>query len=44
MITRTIFKTHFLKVGLTQHRQTTALRMLITIDLLYLTMREDPLE
>ena len=37
MVTWTIFKNHLLEVGLTQNRETMALRMLTTVDLLYLS-------
>jgi hypothetical protein len=42
MDTLIIFKNHLLEVGLTQNWETTALRTLTTIDLLYLIMCEDP--
>ena len=42
MVTWTILKNHLLEVGLTQNRETKALRMLTTIDLFYLTICEDP--
>ena len=35
MVTWTVFKTHLLEVGLTQNRETMALQMLTTVDLLY---------
>ena len=41
MVTWTIFKNYILEVGLTQNRETIALRMLTTIDLFYLIMCED---
>ena len=44
MVTCTIFKSHFLKVGLTQNWETMALRMLTTIDLFYSIMCEDMYE
>ena len=44
MVTWTILKNHLLKVGLTQNRETVALRMLTTADLFYLIMCEDPHE
>ena len=44
MVTWIIFKNHLLKVGLTHNRETTALRMLTTIDLFYSIMCEDPHE
>ena len=44
MVTWTIFKNHLLEVGLTQNRETMALRMLTTVDLFYFIMREDPYE
>ena len=40
----TIFKNHFLEVGLTQNRETMALRTLTTVDLSYFIMCEDPHE
>jgi hypothetical protein len=39
-----IFKNHLLEVSLTQNQETTALRMIITVDLSYFIMHEDPLE
>ena len=44
MVTWTILQNHLLKVGLTQNRETVALRMLTTADLFYLIMCEDPHE
>ena len=44
MITQFIFKNHLLKVGLTQNRETVALRTLTTDDLFYFIMHEDPHE
>ena len=41
MVTWSIFKNHFLKVGLTQNRETMALQMLTTNDLFYFIMRDD---
>jgi hypothetical protein len=41
MVTWTIFKNHFLEVGLTQNQETVALRMLTIVDLFYCIMRED---
>ena len=42
MVTRTIFKNHFLEVGLTRnHRETVALQMLTTVDLFYCITCED---
>jgi hypothetical protein len=38
------FKNHLLEVGLTQIQETTALRMLTTVDLFYSIMCEDPHE
>ena len=38
MITWTIFKNHFLEVGLSQNQETMALRTLKTIDLFYFIM------
>jgi hypothetical protein len=37
-----LFPNHLLEVGLTQKRETMALRMLTTIDLFYFIMCEDP--
>ena len=42
MITWIIFKNHMLEVGLTQSRETMALRTLTTVGLFYFIMREDP--
>ena len=42
MVTCTIFRNHLLKVGVTQNRETIALRMLTTVDLFYFIMHEDP--
>ena len=42
MVTWTIFENRLLEVGLTPNQETMALRMLITIDLLYFIMGEDP--
>ena len=44
MVTWTIFKNQFLEVGLTQNRETMALRLLKTVDLFYFIMCEDPHE
>ena len=44
MITSTILKNHFLEVGLTQNRETMALRTFTTVDLLYFIMCEDQRE
>ena len=44
MVTWIIFKTHLLEVGLTQIRETMALRMLVTVDLFYFIMVEYPHE
>ena len=44
MLTWIIFKHHLLEVGLTQNRETIALRTLITVGLFYFIMREDPHE
>ena len=44
MVTWTIFKNHFLEVGLTQNGETMTLRMLATVDLFYLIKCEDPCE
>ena len=42
MVTWAIFKNHLLEeVGLTQNRETTALRTLTTVDLFYFTVCED---
>ena len=41
MVTWTIFKKHLLEVGLTQTRETMALRMLTAIDLFHFIMRDD---
>jgi hypothetical protein len=41
MVTWTIFKNHFLEVGLTQNRETMAFQMLTTVDLFYFIMCED---
>ena len=38
------FKNHFLEVGLTQNRATTALRMLTIVDLFSFITCEDPYE
>ena len=44
MVTWTIFKNHLLEVGLTQNRETMALRTLIMVDLFYFIVCEDPHE
>ena len=44
LVTRIIFKNHLVEVGLTQNRETMALRTLITVDLFYYIMCEDPHE
>ena len=44
MVTWIIFKNHLLEVDLTQNRETMALRMLMTVDLFYYIMCEDPHE
>ena len=44
MVTWIIFKNHLLEVGLTQNRETMALRTLTTVDLFYFIMCEDPHE
>ena len=44
MATWIIFKNHLLEVGLTQNRETMALRMLTTVGLFYFIMCEDPHE
>jgi hypothetical protein len=44
MVTWIIFKNHLLEVGLTQNRETMALRMLTTVDILCIIMVEDPHE
>jgi hypothetical protein len=41
MVTWIIFKNHLLVVGLTQNRETLALRTLTTVDLFYFIMCED---
>ena len=41
MVAWTILKTHLLEVGLTQNRETMALRMLATVILFYVVMYED---
>jgi hypothetical protein len=41
MVTWIVFKNHLLEVGLTQNRETMALRTLTTADLFYFIMRED---
>ena len=41
MVTWTIFKNHFLEIGVTQNRETMALRNLTSVDLLYFIMWED---
>ena len=41
MVTWTNFKHHLLEVGLTQNRETMALRTLVTIGLFYFIMCED---
>ena len=42
MVTRIIFKNHFLEVGPTQNHKTMTLQMLTTVDLFYFIMYEDP--
>ena len=44
MVTWTISKNHLLEVGLTQNRETMALRTLTTVGLFYFIMCEDPRE
>ena len=44
MVTWTIFPNHLLKVGLMQNRETMDNRMVLTIDLFYYIMHEDPHE
>ena len=44
MVTWTIFENHLLEVGLTQNRETMALRVLNSIDLFNFIMCEDPHE
>ena len=44
MFTWIVVKNHFLEAGLTQNRQTMALRTLTTINLFYFIVREDPRE
>jgi hypothetical protein len=41
MVTWSLVKTHLLEVGLTQNRETMALRTLTTVELSYFTMCED---
>jgi hypothetical protein len=41
MVTWTIFKNCLLEVDLTQNRETMAVRILTTIDLLYFIIRDD---
>ena len=41
MVTWIVFKNHLLEVGLTQNRETMALRTLTTVDLFYFIMCED---
>ena len=42
MTTWTVFKNHLLEVGLTQNRETMALRTLTTVGFFYFIMHEDP--
>ena len=44
MVTWTIFKNHFLNVGLTPNQEIMALRTLTTVDLFYCIIYEDPHE
>ena len=44
MVTWTIIKDHLLEVGLTQNRETTALRTLTTVGLFYFIMCDHPHE
>jgi hypothetical protein len=44
VVTLIIFKSHLLEVGLTQNRETMALRTFITVDLVYFIMCEDMYE
>jgi hypothetical protein len=44
MVTWTILKNHLLEVGLTQNRETMALRTFTTVDLFYIIMIENPHE
>ena len=44
VVTWTVFKNYLLEAGLRQNRETMALQKLITIDLLYFVMCEDPHE
>jgi hypothetical protein len=44
MVTWTILKSHILEVGLTQNRETMALRTLTIVGLFYFIMNEDPHE
>ena len=44
MVTCTIFKNHLSEAGLTQNRETMALRTFTTVDLFYFITCEDPHE
>ena len=44
MVTWIIFKNHLLEVGLTQSRESMTFRTLITVDLFYFNMCENPHE
>ena len=44
MVTWIILKNHLLEVGVTQYRESMALRTLTAVDLFYFIMREDPHE
>ena len=41
MVIRTIFNIHLLEIGLTQNRETMAIRMFITVGLFYFIICED---
>ena len=42
MVTRTAFKNYLLEVGLTQNRETMAIKNLANVDLFYFIISEDP--
>jgi hypothetical protein len=44
IVTRIVFKTHLLEVGLTQNHETMVFQTLTTVGLFYFIMREDPHE
>jgi hypothetical protein len=44
MVTWIVLENYLLEVGLTQNRETIALRTLTTVDLFYFIIREDPHE